>query len=503
MNFIKVVIMDFLKHNCGVSGIYRFDDGSVLDYIYWSLVALNHRGHDSYGIVTFNGVFHVFNDIGLISDLPIHKLSSLAHTLTGSIGLGHVRYATSGESPKYNLLVDAQPIIVGENRRLCIAYNGNIVNAQLLRSKLLNIGYRFRGSSDSEVLALFLLHKLHESGDIEKAVRSIMDEVDGAYSVVGLLNDGTLFFFRDPYGIRPLVYGLSDDGKMLIVASESAALSSNGLGEFKSVEPGTLYLVSSSGVESTKVLESCRENLCSFEFAYFARPDSKFNHKYVCEVRQELGRKLAARYSDIVERIDFVVPVPQTAIDAAYGFHEISGKPMKQFIIRDRYVKQRAFILSPEDRFLILKRKYNILFDRLRDKKIALIDDSIVRGDTLKTLISTLRLNGVHEIHVFVTFPKIIGPCFYGIDMATFEELAAFNRSNDEICRFIGADTVNYQIIEDFIDAIGSKEICLGCLTLTYPTKCAIEISRKFLDLAKKGIKVKGRLIECIVDLCV
>ncbi|MEM1549489.1 MAG: amidophosphoribosyltransferase [Candidatus Methanomethylicia archaeon] len=488
--------MENLTHNCGVSAIYRFDGGDVIDFLYWSLVSLNHRGHHSYGMVTYDGSFHVFKDLGLISDISLDKLSSLFKELVGNIGLGHVRYATSGELSKLKLSTDIQPLIVGEDLKVCIAYNGNITNVKLLREKLLSYGYSFKCTSDTEVLALILLHNLIEGYKIEDAVKRIMNDVDGAYSVVGLLSDGTLFFFRDPCGIRPLVYGFSKNGNMFMVASESSALNSNNIRDFKVVEPGFLYTLSNNKLSIKKIFEGARENLCSFEFAYFARPDSKFNGKYVCEVRQELGRKLAIRYNDIARRVDVIVPIPQTAVDAAYGFHEVSGKPMQQWIVRDRYVKHRAFILSPEDRTIILHRKYNILFDKLRGKKIALIDDSIVRGDTLKTVVSELRKHDVSEIHIFVTFPKIIGPCFYGIDMATFQELAAFGRSDEEICKFIGADTINYQTIEDFVSAISSSNLCLGCLTLNYPTKYAMELSRLALELALKGVKIKGRITE-------
>lgn len=490
--------MEHLKHNCGVSAIYRFDGGNVIEFLYWSLVSLNHRGHHSYGMVTYDGSFHIFKDVGLISDVSMEKLSSIAKQLVGNIGLGHVRYATSGETHKFNLSVDAQPIIVGDDLKVCIAYNGNITNVKILREKLLSHGYSFKGTSDAEVLALMLLHGLIEYGGLVDAVRMVMNDVDGAYSVAGLLSDGTLFFFRDPKGIRPLVYGFRDDGNMLMVASESAALNSNGIRNFKIVEAGSLHILSNKEEETVKIVEDACESLCSFEFAYFARPDSKFNDKYVCEIRQELGRRLAIRYSDIAKRVDVVVPVPQTAIDAAYGFHEVSKKPMQQWIIRDRYVKQRAFILSPEDRSIILQRKYNILFDRLKGKKIALIDDSLVRGDTLRTVVLELRRHGVLEVHVFLTFPKIIGPCFYGIDMATFHELAAFGRSDEEICKFIGADSVNYQTIEDFVSAVSSNNLCLGCLTLNYPTKYAMELSRLALNLARKGVKIKGRITENI-----
>ncbi|MEM2136981.1 MAG: amidophosphoribosyltransferase [Candidatus Methanomethylicia archaeon] len=490
--------MDEIGHNCGISGVFNFDGNEILEYLYWSLVALNHRGHHSYGIVTCDDNFHVFKGLGLVSDLPIDKLSSTSDRLSGYVGIGHVRYATSGESQKQGLSLDIQPVIVGDDPKVAIAYNGNITNVKFLRKHLVGLGYYFKGSSDAEVLALLLMHGLKVFGNVENAVKNVMEMVDGAYSVVGLLSDGEIFFFRDPYGLRPLVYGFNDDGNLLMVASESVALNINGLRDFRMVKPGELHIYSKGFNKSLKLVKGFGEHLCSFEFAYFARPDSKFDEKYVCEIRQELGRKLAFRYRDVAAKIDGVIPVPQTALDAAYGFHEAAGKPIYQWIIRDRYVKQRAFILSPEDRSLILQRKYNILYDRLRGKKIGLIDDSIVRGDTLKRLVSTLREFGVSEVHVFITFPMIIGPCFYGIDMATFNELAAFNRGIEDICRFIGANTINYQTIEDFVSAVSTSNLCLGCLTLNYPTPYGKKLANLARELAIKGIKFDGRITETL-----
>ena len=492
-----------ISESCGVIGIFDFNNRNVFPYVYWGLVTLNHRGHQSYGFVTYDGVFHSYKNIGLVSDIDQTNFRKLSEELLGFIGIGHVRYATSGEFSKLKLIVDAQPIIVESNGiSLSLAYNGNIANILNLRRMLSEKGFKFEGSGDAEVLAKLLSYLLSSDKSLPKAVKHLMGLVDGAYSVVGLLSNGTLFAFRDPHGIRPLVYGISDDKHMFTIASESVALNVNKSSSQAFVKNGELIIVRDGRIEKFRLVENFEEKLCAFEYAYFSRPDSKLhNDRYVYEVRRELGRKLAKRYWHVAERVDFVVPVPQTAIEAAYGFHEVSGKPVEPLIVRHRYVKQRAFILSSEERKFLLSRKYNFLFDRFGNSKIALIDDSIVRGDTLKHIVKILRTAGVREVHVFSTFPKIIGPCFYGIDMSTFDELIGFNRSDLEIANIIGADSVNYQTIEDFVSAVGSKNLCLGCLTTKYPTKYANKIALIAKEKALKGVKLKGRISETIRNL--
>ncbi len=488
--------MDNLKENCGVVAVVSFKGENVVPYVYWGLVALNHRGQQSYGILSYSGDFKIHKGLGLISYMSIEELSALSKELTGSTSIGHVRYATSGKLYKSQLLVDAQPhLIMNDRIKLAVAYNGNLVNVSALKRKLSSKGINFTGTSDAEVLAYEILEAYEASGDIIEGVKRVMEEVEGAYSVVGMMKGGKIFAFRDPKGIRPLALGYNDS--VLMIASESVALDINRIPFTSFVNPGELVVADKSGISRYRLVNSSSEQLCAFEYAYFSRPDSKLlGGKYVYQVRQELGRKLANRYSDVVSRVDVIVPVPQTAVDAAYGFHEASGKPIEPAIIRNRYISQRAFIMASSDRELIISRKYNMLLDRVRGLRVALIDDSIVRGDTLRHIVESLRRAGAKEVHVFSTFPKIISPCFYGIDMATFHELIGFNRSEDEIASLLGADTVNYQTIEDFCCAVGSRNLCLGCVTMKYPTPHAQKIAEKGYLEVSKGRVFYGRLIE-------
>lgn len=491
--------MCILNENCGVAGAVSFRNENVLLYLYWALVTLNHRGHQSYGILTYSGDFRIFKDLGLIADLDFQKLSFWNEVLPGSLGIAHVRYATSGKFSKVQLLADAQPCIVEDGSfRLALAYNGNIANVLVLRRSLQSRGVNFHGTSDAEVLAHVLMDRVKVEGDFVEGVRSLMKEVDGAYSVVGVTGDGRLFAFRDPYGIRPLTYGFDDKRKLLFIASESVALQVNNIPYERFLKPGELMLINDNDFQCYSINHG-DECLCAFEYAYFARPDSILtNNRYVFEVRRELGRRLARKYSEISSRVDVIVPVPQTAVDAAYGFHEEIGKPIEPIIFRHRYVRHRAFIMSVEERAFILSKKYNILLDRVAGKRVALIDDSIVRGDTLKHIVLILKRAGAREVHVFSTFPKIISPCFYGIDMATFHELVGFRRSEEEIARILNADSVNYQAISDFCDAVGHDRLCLACVTGKYPTPYAQALADKARSEALSGCKLSGRIVEMV-----
>lgn len=486
-----------VHENCGVVGAVSFSGENVLLYLYWALITLNHRGHQSYGILTYSNNFRIFKDLGLIADLDFQKLSFWNEELPGNLGIAHVRYATSGDFSKMQLLADAQPCIVEvSSNKIALAYNGNIANAPALRRKIRKKGFHFYGTSDAEVLAYALLNAIGSEGDIVEGVRVVMSEVDGAFSVVGVTGDGELFAFRDPHGIRPLVFGFDEKRSLLVAASESVALQVNGVPFNRFLRPGELMLVKDNDF-SFHPLKCRDEFLCAFEYAYFARPDSILtNNRYVFEVRRELGRRLARRYSDVSRRVDIIVPVPQTAVDATYGFHEETGKPIEPVIFRHRYVRHRAFIMSYEERSFILSKKYNILLDRVDGKRIALIDDSIVRGDTLRHLVVILRRAGAREVHVFSTFPKIISPCFYGIDMATFHELIGFGRSEEEIARILKADSVNYQTISDFCGAVGHSRLCLACVTGRYPTPYAQALADKARREALSGLKLSGRIVE-------
>ncbi|MCF3653774.1 MAG: amidophosphoribosyltransferase [Aigarchaeota archaeon] len=462
-------------------------------------MTLNHRGHESYGVAVFNPYGHVSIEkgLGLISDLGLEELHAWERELRGRLGIGHVRYATSGQlSSKADLFADAQPVAdeyLGKN--LCIAFNGNVTNLLEVTEELAGGANR---RSDAHALLRLLLEEYVKRDDVAGALRLIFEELGGAFALVGLTESGELFAFKDPHGIRPLSYGFSDDVGLVGVASESPALAVNGIGLSEELRPGELVIISDDGSVERKIVRSECECFCAFEYAYFARPDSRFRGCYVYEVRRELGRKLAQRYHEIARNIDVIVPVPQTAEDAAYGFHLETGKPVEPVIVRHRYLKHRAFITPAEQRKLILLHKYNLLLDRVRGKRVALIDDSIVRGDTLSHIIHVLRGAGAREVHVFSTFPKISNPCFYGIDMATFQELIGFNRDEEDVARLLGADSVNYQRIEDFCDAVGASNLCFACVTGGYPTPYAQKLAEEGRKLAFEGGRAEGRLFEVI-----
>ncbi|MGC8970120.1 MAG: amidophosphoribosyltransferase, partial [Conexivisphaera sp.] len=458
--------------------------GGVLRDLYWSLISLNHRGQQSHGFAILRGGITRTVGLGPLPDEPPSDLQD------GAVGVGHVRYATSGGSSPEDLLRDAQPVIVGaRGRRLALAYNGNVANAVEIRRSLESSGFRTSTGSDAELLALELLRGL-EGGGLRDAMLRLSARVDGAYSIVGLTEDGTLFAARDPNGIRPLFLGAADD--LVLVASETVALDMVGVSRWDPVAPGELLVVRDGNVSRARYAPGRRERLCSFEYAYFARPDSVLGGRYVYEVRRELGRRLAARYRDVAARVDVVAPVPETAVDAAYGFHEASGKPMEMLVFKHRFVRARAFMSTGALRPELIARKYNVS-RRAAGRRIALMDDSIVRGDTLRRLVAALRGVGAAEIHVFSTFPRISHPCFYGVDMATYGELIGFNRGPEEVARELGADSVNYQDLDDFLDVVG-RDSCVACVTGRYPTERASALA----EVALRNPGIRSRITEAM-----
>ena len=493
--------MTNLKEACGVFGVYDFNHNPVYPYIYWGLIAQNHRGHQSHGILTYEGGFHAHKGLGLVPRTKSRKMKKRLSTLPGHVGIGNVRYMTSGRMDGISLFKDTQPTVAEAGKiRIAISYNGNIVNTTQLHeeaSKRTNL----EATSDTELICKKLCLGIEDSGDLSKAVETCLRDVEGAYSVVGITGDGEFFAFRDILGIKPLCVGFSDDKEIVAVSSETVGLDINDLDHFpETVKPGELLRVTDSGIKREQLIRQGRGALCSFEFAYFARPDSILNgtEKYVYEIRQGFGRNLGKLCLQKGDKLDAVMPVPETAIDAAYGFHEETGLPLEQALRRHRYVTDRAFITLERERDGILDKKINIMGKVVSGKRIALVDDSIVRGDTTKSVIQRMRMAGAKEVHVFATFPKIIGPCFYGIDMTTFSELIGFKRTPSEIAALIGADSVNYQKMEEFVQAIGlgENELCRACLTGKYPTPLAQKIADEKKAEYEEGLKEKGRIYE-------
>ena len=419
--------------------------------------------------------------------------------LPGSVGIGNVRYTTSGKCDDASLLEGTQPVTASLNGlKLALSFNGNIVNTRQLRSETDPHFSKLPYTCDSDLICRKLLLELERRKDLKSAVSECMRSIDGAFSVTGITGDGDFFALKDPHGIKPLCAGHSPDEATFAFSSETVSLDMNGFTRDFELEPGELVTVSQGAFKRNQLIKNPRKAFCAFEYAYFARPDSRFDDKYVYEIREEFGRNIVREYPEIAKDADVILSMPETGDDAAMGVHEASGLRWERASRRHRYVTERAFILLNKERYSTIDRKINILGSKVDGKRLIVIEDSIVRGDTTKVTIKKLRRSGAKKVYMFVTFPRIIGPCFYGIDMATYEELIGSSHSTDEIAKIIGADAVCYQSIDGLVRATGQTrdQLCLACITGKYPTplaqKMADEIKAKFL----KGYQEKGRIYE-------
>lgn len=485
---------------CGVFAAINFRDEAIFPYIYWGLRAQNHRGHQSHGFLTYdNGRVYLHKRLGLVPKLLTSNIQEWLKRLPGHAGLGNVRYTTSGKSDETSIIQGTQPVTASLNKlKLAISFNGNIANAMLLRKELEQSFPGFSYNCDSDIVCQKLLLELDKSGNLAEAVAACMHSLDGAFSVAGITAEGELFAFKDPHGIKPLCAGHSPDGATYAFSSETVSLDMNGFIRDFELAPGELVKASKDGFERIQLIKNPRKAFCAFEYAYFARPDSRFDGKYVYEIREDFGRNLVREYAEIVKDADVILSVPETGDDSAMGVHEASGLRWERASRRHRYVTERAFILLNNERFSTIDRKVNILGSKVKGKRVIVTEDSIVRGDTTKIIIEKLRRAGASKVYMFVTFPRIIGPCFYGIDMATYGQLIGSKHKPEEIAKIIGADAVCYQSIEGLVRATGHSrgELCLACVTGEYPTpyaqKLADEMKGKFL----KGYEEKGRLYE-------
>jgi amidophosphoribosyltransferase len=481
-----------LREKCGVFGIYSSDE-EIFPYLYWGMLAQNHRGHQSHGFATFNQGLEYYSELGLIPPIKEPGQESKVRQLPGKIGIGNVRYTTSGNRDFDALCHDAMPILSkGEQRSLVLSFNGNVVN---IRELQVEVGIS-KEVSDSHVLAALIIKNLEKTKSLPNAVSGLMKIVDGAFSITGILDDGTLFAFKDPLGIKPLCYGFSD-GKFAF-SSESTGLAINGIEWQRELRPGELLIVKDGMMSQVQAHPSKRQAFCAFEFAYFSRPDSRLNGKYVYEVRRALGGALAKIYHEKVHRSELLVCLPESANDAAYGFHEVSGLRWEMALRRHRYVSQRAFITDGVDRQSVIYRKLNILAPKIVGKRIAVVDDSIVRGDTMRGNVKRLKEAGAREVHLFITYPKIIGPCFYGIDMSTYTELMGASLSPKAMAKELGVDSLNYMPIDEYIKETGMRrdQLCLGCISNKYPTPKADELAVNIRQELARGAIEKGRVYE-------
>lgn len=485
---------------CGVFGAISRNNQHVFPYIYWGMRAQNHRGHQSHGFLTYlDGKFYANRSLDLVPKIKTNAIQEWFGRLPGNIGIGNVRYTTSGKCDEKSLVKGTQPVTASKKRfKLAVSFNGNIVNTFQLKRDILKQFPHFSYECDANLVCYKLLIEYLKSQDITSAAEACMKEIDGAFSVAAVTQDGDFFAFKDPHGIRPLCAGHSQDNSIYAFSSETASLDINDFQRDFELEPGELVKVTENGFERERLVRNQRKAFCSFEFAYFARPDSRFDDKYVYEVREEFGRNLVRENPDVVKDADIVISVPETADDAAMGVHEASGLRWERATRRHRYVTERAFILLSKDRNQTIDRKINILEPKIEGKRIVVTDDSIVRGDTTKIIVAKLRKMGAKKVYLFITFPRIIGPCFYGVDMATYGQLLGAKHNPDEISEIIGADKVCYQSIEGLVKATGFKkeELCTGCITGEYPTPLAQRIADDVKKRLLQGYEEKERLYE-------
>jgi amidophosphoribosyltransferase len=456
---------------CGIVGVYD-PNGDVSRLAFFGIYALQHRGQESAGIASADGnAIKLRTGMGLVTH--VFKDEDLDY-LTGNIAIGHTRYSTTGTSNIKN----AQPIIVdGENFKLGIAHNGNVVNSLELKRELEELGQEFNTSSDSEVIAKIVASA--PAVTWEDRIAYLMRKVQGAYSLT-LMTENELLAIRDPLGVRPLCFGSVNGG--WVVASESCALDNIGAKFVREVKPGEAILFDANGFRSIyqKDMEKC--SFCVFEHIYFARPDSQIDGKLVYKTRLSMGKELAREYP--VEA-DMVIGVPDSATASAVGYSQESGIPFGEGLVKNRYVG-RTFI-NPDQRMreIGVKVKLNPLKELIEGKRLVVVDDSIVRGTTSKPVVSLLRNAGAREIHLRICAPPIKFPCHFGVDFPTRKELIAANKSVDEIRGDIGADSLGYLSHSGLLKAVNEDPttVCMGCFTGNHPIPVQLEMDKLSLEV--------------------
>jgi amidophosphoribosyltransferase len=454
---------------CGVIGVFAPNE-DVARMTFFGLYALQHRGQEAAGIAVADGqMISVHKAVGLVSQ--VFTPTTMAE-LTGHYAIGHTRYSTTGSS----LLRNAQPFMIDTiHGPLALAHNGNLVNSTELRNDLMQEGVGFSSSSDTEVMTMMLARNGGETW--EERIKTAMKKWEGAYSLVILTRD-CVYAVRDPWGFRPLCIGLLPGGGHA-VASETGALQTLGCEAIRDVKPGEVVSLSNSALKVMQALPAVTPSaMCVFEHIYFARPDQTWDGINVHQVRQRLGEELAREISERVGTHvgDVVIPVPDSSVPAAIGFSHVSGIPYNDGFIKNRYVG-RTFI-EPTDS--LRKRgvalKFNVIRENILDRRVVMIDDSIVRGNTMGPLIKLLRNGGAKEVHVGITCPPIAHPCFMGVDMGKHEDLIAHQRTVNEIRCHVGADSLYYLSVEGMMRAVGREDgFCQACFTGHYPI--AVDLS--------------------------
>ena len=447
---------------CGVFGVYAAER-DVARLTYFGLFALQHRGQESAGIaVSEQGRLTALRDLGLVSQ--VFDEQNL-HGLQGQVAIGHTRYSTTGSSQWSN----AQPLVQhGSKRTIALGHNGNLVNATVLRDELSESGVTLRATSDSEVIAALIAN---DDAPLLDAVAGAMQKLDGAYSIVAL-SEGKLVAFRDPHGFRPLVLGrIHDDW---VVASETCSLDLVGAEFVREVERGEAIVIDENGLSSVQAVEPAGGGaLCVFEFFYLARPDTMLSGVEVHGARVRMGARLA---QESPVDADLVLPIPDSGTPAAIGFSRASGIPFSEGVIKNRYVGRTFIQPDQELRRQGIKLKFNPLAE-VAGKRVVVVDDSIVRGNTTKQIVQMLFDAGATEVHVRISSPPVIGQCFYGIDLADPEELIANHHSVEQVRAIIGATSLAHLSHDGLVESTArpTSALCRACLTGEYPTQVPVE----------------------------
>lgn len=461
-------MFDTIHEECGVFGAFckNEPDENIASTIYYGLYALQHRGQEGCGIVVNDdGVFSSYKDIGLVSDVFTEE--TLSRLPKGNIAIGHVRYSTTGGNNRINV----QPIEVHHIKgSLAIAHNGNLTNAMKLREDMELTGSIFHTTSDTETIAYTIVKERLTTSSIESAVEVALHKMEGAYSLL-IMSATKLIAARDKRGMRPLCYGITDDGTY-IVASENCALNAVGAKFVRDIMPGEILVFSKDGVQSiTTHCNRANKALCIFEYIYFARSDSTIDNVSVHESRLKAGHFLAKSHP---ADADIVIGVPDSGLDAALGFAEESGIPYGIGFVKNKYIG-RTFI-SPSQSFREnqVRIKLSPIESTVKGKRVVMVDDSIVRGTTSARIVKLLREAGAKEVHMRISAPPFLNPCYYGTDVDTKENLIANNHSIEEIAEIIGVDSLGYLTLDD-AKSLAEGSHCLACFNGEYPTNIPSE----------------------------
>ena len=467
--------MSNLHEECGVFGVYSAETDDLASVCYYGLFALQHRGQESCGIViNDDGVFNSYKDQGIVHDVFTPNI--IASLGQGNMAVGHVRYGATGDTGRAN----AQPMVINHVKgHMALANNGALVNYGELRKQLELEGSIFHSTSDCEVIAYVITKERINAGSIEEAINNAMNRLKGAYSLV-IMSPSKLIAVRDEYGLRPLCYGQLPDGKY-IVASESCALDAVGAKLIRDVLPGEIIIFDKTGVHS--ITDHCNKqkpSMCVFEYIYFARPDSVIEGTSVHEARVRAGQYLA---KENPIDADVVIGVPDSGLDAAIGYAKESGIPYELGFIKNRYIARTFIAPGQKSRENLVRIKLNPISSVVKGKRVVLIDDSIVRGTTSERIVRLIREAGATEIHMRVTAPPFLNPCYYGTDVPSREHLIACTHTAEEIAKVIGADSVGF-LSKEAVKLIAAdsncSHFCDACFTADYPTSAPIPYENKY-----------------------